>query len=468
MIKRIYNLGGKQLKVSPLLANDGELLRCENFDDDFYGAKKKRPGYVTFLDITNDYAPTNMWSWTKEDGTSTFVYANFGGNLCYYNAGIGTSAAWVTCGNGTVGTTPIGYAVLADTLFISQLGGTTRHSTTGTSFSDTTGAPKGEFLASYQNRIHIGSASTDFWSSTGSGTDWNTSGTSNSSSQTIPGPGKINGMFVANNRLVHTKNTGNMFRWDGYSLVQVPTNEGPSSSYSLRQKNDYWFYLNRNGIQGYNGDRPELLSNVIERQIYNNSGSAIAGSVFDSAPAEIYRNDYFLTVGTVADDLTEETISNNTIVYNYSTNRFRDYSFAVNPTCWTTYKDNTGAIKLIFGDSTGQCYTFGGTATSDNTTAIQAVMEGVIHFGKPEQDKLFDEFWAMASPGCCAKVQVAVTDTFTKSKKNWVDIGEFKNGIARLKFTGNNRGKLLCWKVSESSTNAPFTIYGFSISYDPV
>jgi len=461
---RVYNLGGKQLRVSPILKKEGELLRSVNFYNDFYGAKTKRPGYVTFLGTADGNSVDKMWSWTKEDGTSTYVYRQSGTKLQYWEAHVGTATAWTTMGNGTItASNKLGNAVLADTMIISQVGGTTRHTTNGTSLTDTIGAPRGELLASYQNRIHIGSASTDFWSAAGSGTDWNLSGTSDSSSQTIPGPGKINGVFIASDRINWSKNSGNMFRWDGYSLRQLPTNQGPSSPYSIAQLEDATFFANRKSLQMFSGDRPTNISEPINRQM-----GTVSGDVFDSAPGIIYDKNYHIAVGTVTDDLTSETISNDIVVYDYNFNQFFDYSFASNPTAWTTYKDKNGDIKLVFGDSTGQCYTYGGTATSDNGAAIEAVMEGFLHFNAPELDKHFRRFYAIASPGCCAKVQVAVSDSFTKGRKKWMDVGQFIDGVAVLQFPVNTRGKFLFWRVAESSASAPFTIYGFTVDYEEI
>lgn len=466
MRTRIYNFGGKQLRVSPALTNSGELLRCLNFDNDLIGAKTKRPGYGTFLGTANGSAVLDLWSWTKEDGTSTFVYRNSGGKVYYYEAGIGTGTAWVQSGNGTVTAgNHMGHAVLADTMIMSQVGGTTRHTTDGTSFTDTTGAPKGQFLASYQNRIHIGSASTDFWSAAGSGTDWNTSGTSDSSSQTIPGPGKINGMFVSANRLNMPKSYGNVFRWDGYSLIQGPTDQGPSSPYSFAETEDYTFWLNRNGIFGYNGDRPEILSNAIEKEIRNKSGSAIAGTSFDAAPAGLHQFNYYLAVGTTTDDLTKETIGNAILKYDYQLNQFTDCKFAHFPTAWTTYKDNNGDIQFIFGDANGQCYKISGTAVSDAGEPIETVMEGVVNFGEPEQEKLFKSVWVTASPGCTAKVQMAISDTYNKNK-TWVDVGQFVDGIIEYSFKGSQRGRFLFFRFYDYSATAPFTIYGITIEWE--
>lgn len=467
---RIFNLGGKQLKVSPFLQNPGDLTRCVNMDNDMIGAKTKRSGYNTFLDTANNSAVTDLFSWTKADGTSTYVYRNSGGRLYYWDAGVGTATVWTVCGAGTITAgNHIGQTVLAETLIIDQAGGTCRSSTSGTAFSDVSGAPAGEYLASYQNRVYIGGTlSTLFYSSSGSGTDWATSGTSDSSSLTIPGAGKINKVIVVNDRIVTSKTSGLMHRWDGYSLRKLPTNKGISSPYSVAETEDYYFYLNRDGVYGFNGDRPEIVSNPIESEIYNKSNSGITGANFDTAPAVMNRYNYLLSVGDVTDDLTDETVTNAVIKYDYQLNKFTDYSFANAPTAWTTYKDNSGNIQVIFGDSTGQCYKLSGTATSDNGTPIETAMEGVLSFNDPESHKLYQDFWAFASPGCSAKVQVAPTDSFTSVNRKWIDIGEFRDGVAHLEFPSQTVGHLLAWRVYERSTEAPFTIYGFVVELEPL
>lgn len=465
---RVFNLGGKQLKVSPFLQNGGETLRCVNFDDSPIGAKTKRSGYSSFLDTANGSPILDLFSWTKADGTSTYVYRNSGGRLYYWDAGVGTGTAWVSCGAGTITAgNHLGHTVLAETLIVDQAGGTARSSTSGTAFSDISGAPAGEHLATYQNRVYIGGTlSTLFYSASGSGTDWNTTGTSDSSSLTIPGPGKINKVFVSNDRVVTSKSSGLMHRWDGYSLREVPTNKGASSPYSFAETEDYFFYLNRDGIYGFGGDRPEIISNAIQSEIYNKDNTGIAGTTFTNAPGVMNRYDYLLAVGTVTDSLSQEQITNAIIKYDYQLNRFTDYSFAHNPTAWTTYVDNSGNTQLIFGDSTGQCYKTSGTATSDNSTPIEAIMEGVLTFGDVESEKLFKEFWAVASPGCSAKIQICAAETFTSVNRKWIDIGEFKDGVADISLPASYVGRLLFWRVYERSSEAPFTIYGFVVELD--
>jgi len=465
---KIFNLGGKQLRVSPFLTNPGEMTRCVNMDNSYIGAKSKRPGYETFLGTSDGSAVLDLFSWSRADGTSTFVYRNSGGKLYYWDAGVGTATAWTVCGGGTITAgNHIGQTILAETLIADQAGGTCISSTSGTSFGTVALAPPGEHLATYQNRVYIGgTASTLFYSASGSGTDWATTGTSDSSSLTIPGAGKINKVFISSDRVATSKTSGIMHRWDGYSLREVPTDKGMTSPYSLIEIENYHLYMNRDGVYAFGGETPEILSNVIQPQIYNNAGSGIAGSVFTTIPAVVNHYDCLFSVGDVTDIVSQETVTNCIIKYDYQSNQYTDYSFANKPTAWTTYVDNAGVTQLIFGDSTGQCYKISGTATSDNGTPIESVMEGVLTFGDPESNKLFHEFWAIASPGCGAKIQTCATDTFTAVNRKWIDVGEFKDGVARLAIPASCVGRLLGWRVYERSNDAPFTIYGFVVELD--
>src|SRR3990167_721689 len=269
MIYRCFNLGGINLKVSPFLQKEGELLRCTNLDSFPLGGKRKRSGYITYLGTANGSTPLDAFSWTKEDGTTLYTYRNSGGLLYYSTQGTG---AWTLCGNGTVAVgSHLGHAVLENTLFISHASGTTRHTTSVTSFTDTTAAPAGDQMcASRDNRVYIaGTSSTLFYSTEGDGTNWSTAGTADSSSLKIPGEGDINCVWFANDKVTVSKDSGLLYTYDGFSLFRLPTNQGPSSTRSLAEVEDYWMYLNRQGYFGFGGARPELLSNAVENQIFN-------------------------------------------------------------------------------------------------------------------------------------------------------------------------------------------------------
>lgn len=463
---RVANLGGINLYTNPLLKKDGDAIRAVNVTSEPYGAKSKRSGYITFLGTADGQQVNSLFSWTKNDGTSLFLYRASGTLLQYSLQGTG---AWTTAVNGTISNGGhVGYAVLDNTLIIGDGVGSTRHTTNGTSFTDTVLAPVGEHFAQYQNRIYLGgTSSTLFYSTTNDATNWSTGGTADSSSLQIPGAGKIHKIFKCADRLVSSKSSGEMYRWDGYSLVDMATKQGPTSPYAVDQKEGYYFWPNRDGIQGYDGSRPRLLSNAIQPMIYNNTGSAIAGTVFDNSPAVTHRYDYLWSCGTVTDGFTLETTTNTVIKYDMRTNEFLTWDLAHRPTAWHSYKDVNGVQQLIFGDSSGQCYQFSGTATTDAGTAISTYLEYVIDLSQPENDKLWRWFWGFFNPGCQAKIQIVIGDTYRRDSKLLQEIRDTTSGVVEVRLpTDNARGKLLFIRVYESSKEAPFTFYGFMLDAD--
>lgn len=466
--QRVLNSGGLNLYVNPLNKKSGDLLRAVNVDSFPYGGKRKRSGYTTYLGTANGSAVNTLFAWNKNDGTTLYTYRASGSALYYSTQGTG---AWTICGNGTIGAgAHVGYAVLDNTLVVCDGVGSTRHTTSGTSFTNTTLAPVAVDLGMYQNRIFAaGTSSILFYSTTGDATNWATSGTSDSSSLTIPGEGKLNKLFTSSDRLIATKNSNLMYKWDGYSLVDMTTDMGPSSPYSVDKSQDYFFWLNNTyGIVGYGGGRPQLLSNAVNRQIFNNMGSGVAAGTFSVAAGAVSRYDYYLSIGTVTDDFTNESVPNAILKHDFQKNEFLNYSFANFPTAWTSYTDRTGARQLIFGDNNGQCYTFGNSQTTDNGVAIEAIMEYMTGMEIPELDKTWKHFWAFFNPGCNARVQVAIENTYVKQSKKWMDVGDATSGVAYFRFPQGSVGKFLFVRIMESSKNSLFEFYGFSVDADPI
>lgn len=455
------SIKGINTYINPLLKGDGDLLRAVNVESSPFGGKTKRPGYNTYLGTPDNSQVNTLFNWTKNDG-SFFNYRASGTALYYSTQGTGD---WTLCGNGTIGSgAHICYAVLDDTLIIGDGVGSTRHTTNGTSFTNTVLAPIAVDLAQYQNRIYLaGTASTEFYSTTNDATNWSTSGTSDSSSFTVPGAGKLIKNTVVADRLILDKSSGLEYRWDGFSLVDTGTKLGPSSPYSIDQAEGYFFRLNRLGYFGYGGERPQIISNAIQRQIYNDAGSAIVGTVFDSAPGVVYRNNYMCSVGDTTDDLTSETVYNCIQKYGYQTNEWLNDSYANKPTAFCTYRDVNGNEQLLFGDSTGQCYQRSGTATSDNGAPIASLLEFVHHGGVPQFEKKWEWLTLFFNPGNEVKVQVATGDTFTRDTLKWVEVGNCSNGIAEFRFPQGTRGRLLFIKIYESSRENRFTFYGYDV-----
>ena len=458
---RAYNIKGINTYTNPFLKESGELIHAVNVTSEPYGAKTKRCGYETFLGTPDTSEVRTLFSnyW----GTQLYLYRASGTSLYYSTGGTG---AWTLATNGTMSATGhVGYAVLGDTLICGDGVGSTRHTTTGTAFTDTTLAPVGEHFEQYQNRIYMaGTASTMFYSTTNDATNWSTGGTADSSSLIIPGAGSLNKLFKCSDRLVASKTSGLLYRWDGYSLVDMSTNQGPSSPYSIARKEGFYFWLNRDGYQGYGGVKPQLLSNKIQTQIRNSSDNAISGTVFNTAPAEVHYYDYLCSVGTVTDGFTGKTITNCVQKYDFQKNEFLNWSLANKPTAWHSYKDADGVQQLIFGSDNGQCYKMVNTVKTDNGVAIDAKIRLVVDGEKPEDDKLWRWITLFFNPGCSAKVRVAVGDTYQEDFQKWFEIDDVTSGVGEFRFpTDTSRGKLLFIEIYESSKESPFTFYGFTV-----
>ena len=465
---RSSNLSALNLKVSPLgLTTPGQVISALNVRRDMIGAWKKRQGYTTYLGTPDNAQVNSLFSWTRNDGTSLFVYRASGSAL-YHS--VGGTGAWTLSGNGTITYRGhFGFSVLDDVLIGGDGTAATRHTSTGTSFTDTTAAPLAELWTEFQGRVWaargtaVSGTNTDlFFSTTGTATNWQT----DSSSIRIPGPGRINSVMKVSDTIVATKDGGNIFRYDGDTLIDLATDLAPSSTYSIGEKEQFRIYLNRIGFMGFGGARPEILSNPIERQIYNTAGSGIIGTTFDSAPGICFKYDYYCSVGTITDDLIYQTIPDCVQKYDIQLNEWVNWRLANRPTAFGTFQDITGVDQMIFADSGGQCYQLSGTATSDNGKPIESGLIGFIH-GSSLEPKDWKYIRGLFNPGCRAMISYAISDTFTPRTLEWKTIGNAIDGVVEYMFPGE-RGVFLFWRIYENSQDAPWQFYGWEVDADVV
>src|SRR3990172_939318 len=246
---RVYGISGINLKVQPLNHKEGDLLRSVNSETFPVGAKRKRPGYTTYLGtMPNGSAVQGLFNFSRNNGTQFWNYAFAGGLLYYSQQGTGD---WSISGGGTF--SPAGtitHAVLEDTLCVSDGVGSVFNTTTGTSFSGAAASPVAVSLEEYHQRIYAaGTASNLFWSNVGTPSDW----TNDSSSVLVPGEGKLLSIFKSADRLIANKNSGKMYKWDEFDLVDLATNLGPTSALAIGDIEDYRIFPNRRGFFGYGG-----------------------------------------------------------------------------------------------------------------------------------------------------------------------------------------------------------------------
>lgn len=459
-----YNVGGLNLYTNPLSSTDGQLIFSTNNLSFPYGAKTKRSGYSAFLGTPDNAQVQSLFQFQNVGNNSSEMYLYRASGSKVYSSYQGTGA-WTPTVNGTISNTAhFGQAILDNVMIGGDGVGSTRWTTNGTTWVNGTLAPVGEFFTQYQNRIHVGGTSqTLFYSTTNDATNWNTSGTSDSSSFEIPGPGKMGAIFKSADRLIATKSTGQIFRWDGYSLVDMSTLYGPSSPYSIGKAEDYRFFMNQYGAFGYGGEKPQLLSNAIQRQIYNQQNTGIQGTVFPTIPGESHYYDYLASVGSITDDFTQRTINNAIIKYDYQKNEFLNWNTAHRPTSFLSYRDKDNNQQLIFGDANGQVYKFDNTM-SDAGLGIESEMVFVYHFGAPEYDKKWNWLRMMFNPGCEANVQVATANTYTYDFLVWKDIpAPLSDGVLEYRFPPESRSRLLFVRIYESSKNSRYSYYGTQI-----
>lgn len=461
---RIYNQEGVNLFVNPLLKKETELLRAVNVDTYPYGAKAKRPGYTTFLGTADGSTVNSLFSWQRANGTEVWLYRASGTALWSSYQGTGVWTARQEIGSNS----HVSHAVLDDKLFIADGAGTIKYTADGTTFTAGSVAPIAVDVVEYQNRIYAcGTASTLFYSTAGDGTNWSTSGTADSSSLNIPGEGKLLRAIKVADKLVTTKNSGLLHRWDGYQLTDMANSNGPTSPYSLGVEAGYYFWTNYDGINGYGGVRPEIVSNALQPQFYNNSGSAMAGTLFATTPGEVFNHSYYVYQGNITDDITYEPIANSIAKYDIQKNQFTNYQFANAPSAFHGYADVNGVRSFIFA-SGNQCYKLSGTALSDNGSAIPVSMLYQITTNTPEVDKEFKEIDLFFNPGNQAKVAFAIGNTFHPNSLKWQEIGDCSEGHVDYRFPKGTRGKIMFVRIYESSTNSQFKFYGLGVDYEVV
>lgn len=464
---QIANIGGINTKISPLLKPDDALLSCVNMDSDYIGGKTKRAGLELFLNNPDASQVNNVYEF--EAGTY-HTLIRMSGTVAYYYDINNPGTAWTPMGNGTFsGGGRLGATTMYDTMIVGNGLDATRHTTNGTSFTNTSLAPLAKFFTNNFGRVYAAYNQTMFWSSANSVTDWSTAGASDSSSIQIPGSGTVNGIFSGYNRVLAHKSSGEMHRWDSYAREKVPGDLGPTSHWAGGNMDDVRIYPNRRGVYAFTGSYPKIISTPIEKQFYNRLNTGIDGSLYENMAGGEFYYQYFLSAGTITDPLTRKGLNNAVIVYDYLHNDFNNYQYPFLPTCYSSYTDANGDLWQLLGDSTGKIYRVNNTATSDNGTAIEAYFEGFSTMGNDFRDKDVSRVWVHASPGCQAKIQVSMTNSMLEMERQWVDIGDVSQGVKYLELPKTkNRGKYMFYRAYESSSDAPWTFLGITADFQYV
>lgn len=455
----INEINGINTFVNPLAQQDGLTLSALNVDTDPANGVTKRKGYSTYLNNPDNASVNSLFTWRFNNGTQFYNYRASGSILYYSTQGTGN---WTVCGNGTIADgARVGHTVLNSTLIVGDGVNATRHSTDGTSFTNTTSAPISSRFEQYKGRVYaIGTANNLFWSTSGTASDW----TTDSSSELIPAEGKNDSIFKQDDQLYITTNSYKTFSWDDYRLIDLATDNGPSSADSIGNYEDLRFWLTRKGASAFAGDKPKYISNAVIDQISSDFGGGMYGTSFDNAQGIVHNHAYFVTVGTITTPFVGGTIADAIIKYDIQHDDWVDYQLADYPISMNTFIDTTRISQHIFGDATGQCYMFD-SSTNDNGTAISASMELLIH-GNTLLKKNWRRMRLSFNPRCQIQIMVAAQDSFDKDKR-WIPVAtNTDDGLVEYYFTGSERSAFLFIKIIESSKDSTFKFYGGEIDYE--
>ena len=483
-----FQSNGIQNYLNPMTTGqDGNLIHAVNVISFPYGAKSKRPGYNSFLGTPDNSQVNTLFVFPNIGNSGSLNLMRASGSSLYYS--VQGTGAWTLASNGTIANNAhFGQAVLNNTLIGGDGVGSTRHSTDGSTFTNTSGAPVAPFFANYQYAIYAAGTQNQFIKSTdGDPTNWNSSGTSNGNAINLYAQGSLTNLFVTADKLILTKSRGDMFAWDGLNLTDLSTRYGPSSPYSISDIEDYRFYVNQYGNFGFDrSNNIQLLSNPVQRFFYNRQNTGIQGSLFPTIPGGCHIYDYFAAIGTVTDDFTQRPISNAILNYNYQKNEYLTWQFNDNPTAFLSYTDNYKKRQLIFGNATGQCFQLDRTATNDNGNPINTEMVFLFEYSAAGEafsktsastssatayEKKWNWIRLFFNPGCEVNIQGAFSNSFTYQDLRWFDINDNSanpaqntaDGICEFRFPQDSRSRLFFLRIYDSSASSQWTYYGAQI-----
>lgn len=484
------------------MTSDGQLIHALNVVNFPQGALSKRGGYRAILGNPDGQQVNGLFAFPFQDGETLFTYRQSGTSLYYSTQGTG---AWTQANMGTgpgsvVASNYIGNAIFNNILTIGDGSNILWTSGNGTSFTQPGSAPIAQYLQTFHNRLYTtdGTSSLVQYSVANDPTNWQNSGTSDSSFLVTTSAGACEGLFVAGDMLQITKSKGDVFTWDDTTLTDVSTSYGPSSPKSIAQIDNYWFYINYLGIFGDDGANKQLLSAPITRMFFNRLGVNVSGiNLINSGNvlATTLFWDYISVVGNINDDFTGKIVNNALIKYDYQKNAFVYWNLADFPTAITSYVDLFNHQQLLFGNSSGQVFQYDQGATSDNGAPIATEM--VFLFTYAAQANSFSQTSAQTifgssyekkwnwirlffNPGDEMNIQFAFSNTMQLQHLKWSsprltrdrgqdndDWFQVSDGVAEIRFPNdvNNtpRSRFLFLRIYDESDASQWTFYGSQI-----
>lgn len=479
-----------------VLQTDGQLIHGVNIVQFPFGGMSKRPGYTSFLNNPDSSVVNSLFTFQMQNSGTFWAYRGSGSNL--YSSFMGTGNWTPTTGGSIASGQHVGNTIFNNILTIGDGVNPLLNSTNGTTFTSPGSAPVAQYLTTFQNRVYTTDGTSDFaqYSVTNDPTNWQNSGTSDSGFLIIPTDGALGNLFVAANYLNITQTRGNIYNWDGTTLTNMATKYGPSSPWSIAQIDDTFFWTNNVGQFQFDGAQKTMISNPVQRQIYNRQNTGINPASWGTMPSTGHIWNYLTAVGTTTDDFTGRTIANNIIAFDFQKTQYLNWSFHDAPTAMHSYLDTNLVRQLIFGNAQGQCFQVNPSTTSDNGVAIPTEMVFLFDYAQQAStfsptsastisgstyEKLWKSIRLFFNPGDEMNIQFAFSNSLTYQNLTWSEVINTKigdgaywqiaDGAVEIAFpiSENNlpRSRFLFIRIYEESTTSQWSYYGASIVAEP-
>lgn len=465
---------GLNNKYSNIEVDDNEATDLLNVEFDAVGAIVKRKGYTSKISLSNPI--TSIIPYYRSDGTRVSILTA-GQNVYSYDPVSGSQSTIKTSlhANGA----RFNGAVYYDKLYLCN-GDTTDGlmSWDGTSFLHVSGGPNGQYVAEYKNRVYVAGDPSNknrlYMSDLGNGDSWPVA---NFIDIDTNDGDHITSIHAFGDSVVIFKETS-MHVLKGsdpsnYAIVDVMTNVGTVSHWSVKEIPGGLLFLGKDGIYSFDGKKVALISDKIQGSV-----DAWNESQLNNAVAFVYDHKYWLSVP----EGTGQTANNYTYVFSYL------YGW------WTRHNLSMAAALTFVGTNEKQTPYFSDTANNlyqadygdnDNGSSIDAyLVTKAYDFGSTAHFKTFKQVFmtALAEAGNYDLKMTFILDfgytskmiTLPLSYTNPTIWDQFKWGQAPWGGNGEvvhastsvpGQAKYLQFKVEGLGNNAPFTFLSWVVRF---
>lgn len=442
--------GGMVSNVSSILLPDNACPLSVNFNYDFLGSAKQRNGTTLLGSTVSSGTCTGLGQFINGAGTINRLIAVFGNTMWAYDG-----SNWTNVGTTAVGKTR--FASLGDYIYKVGVGGTTQSwNGVGGTFSNTnlTGAPNGEVIMAYKQRLYIAGditypdrlyfsdilslTKTLSWDNSVNYLDINPDDSDN-----------ISALAKISNLLLIFKERA-MYRWNGSSTdAEIVVDIGTTSQESVAQCKGMVFFFNPQGIFATDGGYPVEISRPVYDWIKNMSASR-----YHDVGAFCDDDHYYCSIGNVTKD--GRTFNNVWLCYTVSSKNWFVHSFYNDFRVMSKYIKSDNSVTYVGGDTAGAVQTLFSGTTDNNNPIYWEYETKDIEMGSRANVKALQDIAIFMSSGLGGTVAI------TSEGKSYNSVGRISDNVTYLHDVGQ-QGRYMRLKVYGSNRFAPVVFDGFEL-----